>query len=597
MLTRLSIRRFKRLEEAEIELGRNVVFVGPNNSGKTSALQALSLWHLGLTQWLNAKADGGTARQRTGVTINRKDLFSIPIPHTNLLWKNLHTRQGKRSSDGKTSTDNILIRIGCEGVLGDIPWNIAFEFDYANSESLFCRPCVDVLTDDHIHTIRLVANQLKVAFLPPMSGLATEEPLLPAGRINVLIGQGRTAEVLRNLCYSVAGAEVVETPEWREVCDTIQRLFGVDLDRPEFDSSRGELKLTYRTAQKTSGERKRFVLDISSAGRGLQQTLLLLTYLHAFKNSTILLDEPDAHLEVLRQRQTYDLITSVAAQTGSQIIAATHSEIVLNEAAGRDTVIAFLGKPHRINDRGAQVRKSLLSVGYEHYMHAEARKWVLYLEGSTDAAILERLAMRLKHPAMEALSGAYVDYLDTNDPPLALNKFHALREAVPTLQGLAIFDRLQRELPADPYLGMIAWKRREIENYICTPESLLAWAAADGIPDTEVDLVEQASSPGRREAMQRAMNEVTDALTKLGKPSPWQGDLKVSEEFLEPVFAAYHRHLGLPESLMRKKQFYELADFLPLDQFDEEIGEKLDAIWKVFEDATRNAASNEQETP
>ena len=48
MLTKLTIRNFKRFEEVEIELGSPVVFAGPNNSGKTSALQALALWDIGL---------------------------------------------------------------------------------------------------------------------------------------------------------------------------------------------------------------------------------------------------------------------------------------------------------------------------------------------------------------------------------------------------------------------------------------------------------------------------------------------------------------------------------------------------------------------
>jgi len=48
MLTRLQIRNFKRFPEADIPLGRSVVFIGPNNSGKTSALQALALWDVGM---------------------------------------------------------------------------------------------------------------------------------------------------------------------------------------------------------------------------------------------------------------------------------------------------------------------------------------------------------------------------------------------------------------------------------------------------------------------------------------------------------------------------------------------------------------------
>jgi predicted ATP-dependent endonuclease of OLD family len=38
MITKITIKNFKKIEFAEFELGRTVVFVGANNSGKTSAL-------------------------------------------------------------------------------------------------------------------------------------------------------------------------------------------------------------------------------------------------------------------------------------------------------------------------------------------------------------------------------------------------------------------------------------------------------------------------------------------------------------------------------------------------------------------------------
>ncbi|HEO71840.1 MAG TPA: AAA family ATPase, partial [Candidatus Hydrogenedentes bacterium] len=78
MLTRLTLRNFKRFGEVAIELGNPVVFVGPNNSGKTSALHGLALWDVGLKRW-NEKRKGKTApEKRPGVTINRKDLVAVP---------------------------------------------------------------------------------------------------------------------------------------------------------------------------------------------------------------------------------------------------------------------------------------------------------------------------------------------------------------------------------------------------------------------------------------------------------------------------------------------------------------------------------------
>ena len=62
MLTKLTIRNFKRFDEVEIELGNAVVFIGPNNSGKTTALQALcALGHR--SEPMERKA-GGKGRPR-----------------------------------------------------------------------------------------------------------------------------------------------------------------------------------------------------------------------------------------------------------------------------------------------------------------------------------------------------------------------------------------------------------------------------------------------------------------------------------------------------------------------------------------------------
>jgi energy-coupling factor transporter ATP-binding protein EcfA2 len=574
MITKLKIRNFKRFGEIEIELDNPVVFIGPNNSGKTSALQALALWQVGINRWNEKRKGKGTPEKRSGVTINRRDLVAVPVPDANLLWRNLHVRDVQRKEGGKVTTKNIRVDVIVEGITCDKPWKCGLEFDYANEESFYCRPLRISETDTADRMpVPEEAGQVQVAFLPPMSGLAANEVRLDQGAINVKVGEGKTAEVLRNLCYIIQNKD---GGLWDRLVSHIKALFGSELDIPRYVPERGELEMTYRE--------RGIRLDLSSSGRGLQQTLLLLAYMYANPSSVLLLDEPDAHLEILRQRQIYQLLTDIARENHNQIIAASHSEILLNEAADRDVVVAFVGKPHRINDRGSQVLKSLREIGFEHYYQAEQTGWVLYLEGSTDLAILRVFAKQLGHvEASKVIERPFVHYVG-NQANEVRKHFHGLREAVPALKGIAIFDRLDNPLPTDLGAEGFTWRKREIENYFCTSEALEAFAVQEVSPESAGPLFCVAERDHRLIAMRESIQEIETALRTLGKGSPWDPNTKVSDDFLTPLFENYFKKLNLP-NLMDKKNFYELAHFMPRTNLDPEIKEKLDDIVRVANSA------------
>ena len=99
-------------------------------------------------------------------------------------------------------------------------------------------------------------------------------------------------------------------------------------------------------------------------------------------------------------------------------------------------------------------------------------------------------------------------YVETNLPQKARDHFHGLREAKNDLVGIAIFDRLDRELQAADALVEMMWRRREIENYFCREEVLLAYARHD-LPD---DLFGRAETERRERAMREAIAEVTKYL-------------------------------------------------------------------------------------
>lgn len=571
MLTKLICRNFKNFGEIEIELGNPVVFIGPNNSGKTTALQALALWEIGLKRWNENRKGRASPEKRPGVAINRHDLISVPVPSARLLWRDLQVRDVERV-DGRQRTQNVRIDIIVEGVTNGKNWQCGFEFDYANQESFYCRP-LRVSGTDEKDTARMPvpdqAEEIAVAFLPPMSGLASNETRLDEGAINVRIGEGRTAEVLRNLCYQVSE----DAQKWQKLCAQIHSLFGVHLDEPNYIQERGEIAMNYRDESGIS-------LDLSSSGRGLQQTLLLLAYIAAHPKSILLLDEPDAHLEILRQRQIYQILTESAIENNSQIVAASHSEVILNEAADRDVVIAFLGTPHRIDGRGSQLLKSLRTIGFEEYYQAEQQGWVLYLEGSTDLAILRAFAEKLSHEVMAVLERPYVHYIG-NQPTEARKHFYGLREAKPDLVGFCLFDQIPDELQTRPELIEYAWQKREIENYIVFGKQVLIdWAHASAEERTGGPLF----SPLWVSVMEERITEIEKARETLGQESPWTPDIKVTDDFLDRLFETFFDKLEIP-NLMQKTNYHTLVEYLQPEQIDPEVTEVLDAILEVSQRA------------
>lgn len=569
MITRFTISNFKRLGEVEIDLGDSAVFIGPNNSGKTSALQALALWNIGVRRWAE-KRERSSASERTGVTINRKDLTAIPVPSAKLLWRNLKTHRAEHQN-GKQVTHKTFIRLTAEGLHVDQPWTCGLEFYFANDESFYCRMIEP--KDGRVPEAALLHN---LVFLPPMSGMAEREYRKEAGEVNVLIGEGRTAEVLRNLCWQLFSSE--SRQGWQTLVERIRRLFLIDLNEPDYIRERSEITLTYR-------EQPGIELDISSSGRGCQQVLLLLSYMLANPGAVLLLDEPDAHLEILRQRDIYNLIADVAASTGSQVIAASHSEVLLQEAAERDVVVAFVGRPHRIDTRSkSQVKKALESIRMADYFVAQQCGWMLYLEGSTDLAILQTLARRLKHPAAEVLGDRVpVIYLGSNKPQEARDHFFGLREAKPDLVGMALFDRLDRQLVTGTPLVEQMWQRREIENYLVTRDSLEAFVHAGLDPQGLFDRVEIDQ---RTKVLRECLVEIEQALRVTSRPDPWGPEIKVTDEFLDPLMKLFHERMGTPQQVF-KRDYHGLAEAVSLQEIDVEVVSKLDSIRTAADQAVR----------
>ena len=94
----VAIENFKGFKNpVRIHLDDPAVLAGPNNAGKTTVLQALSLWSRAIDAWISKKGAGHQKAQRDAVGINRMTILDIPVRETKFFWNGVRVREGAQN--------------------------------------------------------------------------------------------------------------------------------------------------------------------------------------------------------------------------------------------------------------------------------------------------------------------------------------------------------------------------------------------------------------------------------------------------------------------------------------------------------------------
>ncbi|MDR1894809.1 MAG: ATP-binding protein, partial [Spirochaetales bacterium] len=414
---------------------------------------------------------------------------------------------------------------------------------------------------------------------------------------------GQTAQVLRNICYKVSEADAQNgTNDWGAIAEIMHRLFWITLNKPAFNESRGNLVLTYRSD--TMDNR----LDISLAGRGLQQILLILAYLYWHKDSVILIDEPDAHLEILRQKQIYALLRNTAQENKGQVIIATHSEAILDDAIDVNLTLLLNGKADDLAEKH-NIRNALRTYGIEHYYKSKVHPRILYIEGSTDVEILKALALHTKNEKAEKVLNDRLNlyYTRNIEPEDTLDNqldringffrkhhghFNALKTFVPELKGFALFDsdNIMRDDVITQDFATLYWKFYELENYFISPKALVEFAAArfgkaagelffEENLQTFIETVDEALLEAYFNHDREQLDGYNNMIPNLQRN--FLSTKKISD-FAENVFRRYGEKTHQP-MLLTKGEFYRLVPFCPAAEIPKEVTEKLNLLAKYLE--------------
>ena len=459
MIRLVTLKGFKRFGEVNFPIPGHVVLAGPNNTGKTTLLQAIAAWQLGFQQWQQLGKSTRSGHGYAFQDLERLSFSPVAVRSFEFLWKN---RQRAQSFEIGIQVDGLPL--------------VTLEFRFKAAGLMQVRPKEDV-PSEALSDPRLA---IKTTFIPAMSGLARiEQRLADPEAIDSALAQGRPGEVLRNLLYLAHQDEAA----WRTLNAAMHRLFSCRLEVPR----RGqELICEYRQGDSVDAP----LFDVASAGSGFLQVLLLLTLLLTQHRTpghgvaVMLIDEPDAHLHMLLQRSIYAELRQLAAQRQAQLIVATHSEMIVNNVDARELYLMY-GTPRLLsNIAELQERKLLVdSLGvltHSDILEADGARGVLYTEDFTDIDILRAFAGVLNDEAAIQLLTRDLLTKSTRAPlPDGLGEFspqshwEMLKLAAPNLPALELLDGdNQKNRAPDVVSGTaekmqsLRWRRYEIESYL-----------------------------------------------------------------------------------------------------------------------------------
>lgn len=355
----LSVKRFKQLNEFQLDLKDTTVLIGANNSGKSSALQAL---HFAVSVAQTAKLVG------EGVNW-AKDKFQVSFNPTQLLYSPV--------------ADVLSLANG--GQLQE-PAESQIEIEIVCSDGAKCVVSVRRGRNRNIAVVvhgRALGERLMdlakpfTIYAPGLAGIAKEERYLSPGLVRRIVARGDANLVLRNVLFMLKeseNAEVIKRAalfdqgkisaedyvswrgQWKRFQLGMQQLFeGIEFE-VKFDRDQDEHIEIFFTRP---GNPR---LPIDAAGTSILQASQIVAYVTLFSPSVLILDEPDSHLHPSNQRALCNLILELATEHNFRALISTHSRHVLDAMRERASVL-WVSKGEKVDFDSVSTASKLMELG------------------------------------------------------------------------------------------------------------------------------------------------------------------------------------------------------------------------------------------
>lgn len=508
MLTKLTIKNFKRFRhETVVNLEPITVLLGGNNSGKSTVLQALSIFQYCMEVTRKRKNGGFTLDTKT---IGPEDFGALPVTASTDLWP-----------DSKPT--------GAIHIEATFSNNATICFEIKVSFNRF-----GITPSVHGDTGKLI-EETKIRYVPIHSGLSLREEFLLAPARADRLRELQHGSVIRNLLWDL---KENDKERWRKLKGILERLYpAANLD-VTFDREVDRF-ITSEYKDNVLGRG----LDVVVSGTGFQQVLQIFAGVLSQGSTIVLMDEPDAHLHARLQVEMMRIFGDLVEEDGLQFVLASHSPHLISAAPPGSLRAMIDGKAHPFATEPEQMDllDSLGAFDRMEIVPLLRTKSVVFVENRDDRNYLELFARKLWGKDKARRMWDALSFLYTYQEPISADVKRLARQVKDLLSApglselhggeqakfLVIGDRdyrsqcgltaakkeLEKKAKGEGFkldLRCAIWSRNEIENYLLDANAI------------EKAAVKRAKEPGQTEAIRTAVREAIQRSIAAQRPEVQQ---------------------------------------------------------------------------
>lgn len=531
---KIRIQKFKKIDDVEVELSPINIFIGTNNSGKSSFIQGIQ-FAISACQTLELQGVNWLKGRTRTLSLDSKEYLYTPTNDISYLY------HGKRLSGSRKKEDRDWIEFSLNnGSLSTLKISRGKNGGFTT-----------VLEGKKLGNDLSAIDSPYCVYVPGIAGIPVQEKYEVPIAVKKSATRGDSNNYLRNILWSIFN----EKEKWDSFQFSVNEIYGDVALSVKFDEHVSEYIGVYVA---TDGIR----LPLDSVGTGLLQVIQIFAYIEYFSPKIILLDEPDSHIHPTKQKLlAKELVRRAKDDANLKIVFSTHSRYILESLEDDAKVVHFQNGSALKDVKDSNILLDIGAADADYLFSKKNLKYVVVTEDKVDDISEKKEFLKKFLIANGIGEDEFVlhSYEGCTKVEFAKILQGFVRKQIPAAKVILHIDRDQRvkgdrdliKLEKDCAKRDILFfltKYQEIESYFCLPQHL---SKLYNLPISESKKVyDELVSSLEKETRRKLTNFILRDRPELGSNKDGKTDIAVADDLVDKWYKEYKYELTPGKELL-----------------------------------------------